>query len=1016
MPVRACFLLLLFAPALAAHRLPIKVYTTANGLPRNSARCMAPDANGMLWLCTSEGLVRFDGYQFRLFGPEYGLPSRSIDDLAPSRNGGYWVVTDAGVCHLPPGSKIGEPCKPLAMPVETGDFQSGSVVESADGNVWIATQRAVFHVSADGKKLEPTPVRLLAGKGSINSFVQASDGALYVASEFALSRWKPGEALPRDISGELPHFEGSEQIALGPHGDLWVLSPRYLHRLRVSKNGSGMQVEAFALPSGRTFATMLFRRDGSLWLASPGIARVEIDGAGAVREVERYSTREGLPYDEIDTLAEDLQGNLWGVTGGYGIFRISDTGFKIHTAADGLVSDRIAGIFESKSGDLCVVSSSVKKDPLNLAARNGDRFERVRYGRPPGAVGSGWGWNQFGFQAHDGEWWFPSESGLFRFAAAARAQDLSGRMPAAFYGAASPLEAAQIFRVFEDSRGDVWISALQPQNNLTQWRRAEGVFHRWKVSEGWRQEGSAPTVIRETRAGGIWVATDEALFRLRGGRFEPIAALPSAQVAYVRDMYVDHAGRLWVATARYGLFRCDNPDAEQPVFRAYTTREGISSNSVRSITEDDAGLLYIGTVRGIDRIDPNAPRGAYRIRHFTVADGVPDSEQNVAFHDSHGRLWFGTLNGLAEFDPSKARTLPPPPIYITRVRVRGEEFPIPWEGARSLRAELPPEKNQLEIQYAGVDLRSLGALRYQYRLAGADRDWSQPVEDISVNYASLPAGDLRFEVRALTTDGEAGEPATLALYVAAPVWERWWFLTLGSLALAGLLGALYNYRVQSLLAIERLRLRLAGDLHDDIGASLTQIAILSELARRDNARDVLEDVAGIAREMVADMSDIVWAVQPHHDRFEALAHRMRRFASDTLSELEIDFDAASLPADFSVPLEYRRPLYLTFKEAANNVARHSGATRVLIRIFIEDGALKLTVEDNGCGFDFETRREGEGISSIQRRMREIGGDAKWKEVAGGGTQFTAVLPLKFLSGARRPSLPKLRGIFARQAR
>lgn len=260
--------------------------------------------------------------------------------------------------------------------------------------------------------------------------------------------------------------------------------------------------------------------------------------------------------------------------------------------------------------------------------------------------------------------------------------------------------AAQIFRIFEDSRGDIWISGLLPHNNLTQWRRKEDVFHRWTLSEGWPEGDYAATVIRETRSGGIWAATDEALFRLRAGRFEPVPALPSAQVAYVRDMYVDRAGRLWVATARYGLFRCDNPDAAQPAFRAYTTQEGISSNSVRSITEDGSGFLYIGTVRGIDRIDPNAPRGAYRIRHFTVADGLPDSEQNVAFHDSHGRLWFGSLNGLAEFDPSKAATLPPPPVYITRLRVRGEELPIPWEGARALRAELPPEKNQLEIQYA----------------------------------------------------------------------------------------------------------------------------------------------------------------------------------------------------------------------------------------------------------------------------------------------------------------------------
>lgn len=1019
----ACLFPLLFAFALGAHRLPIKVYTAANGMPRNSARCIAPDATGMLWLCTSEGLVRFDGYQFRQFGPENGLPSRSIDDIVPSRKGGYWIVTDAGVCRLREGSKIGEPCKPLEMSGFTGDFQSGGLIESPDGNVWIATQKAVFHVSADGRRLEPTPLALPHQRGNILGFAQAPDGSIFVGAESAVYRWKPGEA-PQDISARFPKFEGCEQMEAGPDGDIWVLSPHRLHRISGwngganSKGVSELKVQAYDLPPGRTFSTMLFRRDGSLWLASPAIARVAIEASGQVREIERYSTREGLPSDEVAELAEDLQGNLWGVTNGFGIFRISDSGFKVYTAADGLVSDRIAGIFESRRGDLCVLSSNLARSPENLAVENGGHFERIHYGRPPGARAAGWGWGQFGLQAHDGEWWFPSGSGLFRFASAARLQDLNGRMPAAFYDARSPLGTDQVFRVFEDSKTNIWISALDP-NVLVEWRRASGEFHRWIKKEGWPEGDEVAIAIRETRGGALWVATFDGLFRMRDGRFQAIPAIPSSQTAYLRDMYLDHAGRLWVATARYGLFRCDNPDAAQPVFRNYTTREGLSSNSLRSIVEDGGGLIYIGTVRGIDRIDPSGPPNPYRIRHFTVADGVPDSEQNVAFRDSRGRLWFGSLNGLAEFDPSKSRSLPPPPVYITRLRVRGEEFPLPWQGARTLDAQLQPDENQFEIQYAAPDLRSDGSLRYQYRLANADRDWSHPVEDISVNYASLPPGSYRFEVRALGVDGQTGSPASFQLSVAAPYWRSWWFLALSSLALACLLGAIYNYRVQSLLAIERLRTRLAGDLHDDIGASLTQIAILTEVARRDNQRDVMEDVAGIARETVAEMSDIVWAVQPNHDRFEALAHRMRRFASDTLGDLEIDFDVSTIPPDFSVPLEYRRPLYLVFKEAANNVARHSRATRVLIRFLIEDAPvgrqLKLVVQDNGRGFDFNSSgngaRDGEGISSIQRRMREIGGAAAWEPAPGGGTRFIARLPL-----TSRGNLHKLRGIFARPAR
>jgi signal transduction histidine kinase len=206
---------------------------------------------------------------------------------------------------------------------------------------------------------------------------------------------------------------------------------------------------------------------------------------------------------------------------------------------------------------------------------------------------------------------------------------------------------------------------------------------------------------------------------------------------------------------------------------------------------------------------------------------------------------------------------------------------------------------------------------------------------------------------------------------------------------------LYDYRVRQLLAMERLRTRIATDLHDDIGASLTQISILSELARRGSAPQVLADIANIARAMVSDMSDIVWAVNPRHDRFDGLVHRMRRFSNDVLGGADIDlqFHAEGLPGDVAVPLDSRRPLYLVLKEAVNNVARHSGAKNASIQLELQGGDLKLTVNDDGRGFDATAAHAGEGLASIARRMRDVGGTATWEAQAGGGTRFTAVLPL-----------------------
>jgi signal transduction histidine kinase len=239
------------------------------------------------------------------------------------------------------------------------------------------------------------------------------------------------------------------------------------------------------------------------------------------------------------------------------------------------------------------------------------------------------------------------------------------------------------------------------------------------------------------------------------------------------------------------------------------------------------------------------------------------------------------------------------------------------------------------------------------------------------------------------------QTAGFDLYIAVPLWRRWWFLSGVAILLTGALILLYDYRVRQLLAMERLHTRIATDLHDDIGASLTQISILSELARRGSAPQVLSDIANIARGLVSDMSDIVWAVNPRHDRFEGLVHRMRRFANDVLggADIDLEFQTSGLPADVAVPLDSRRPLYLVLKESVNNVARHSGAKKAEIRLEVVDNHLKLTVCDDGRGIEINPSHTGEGLASIARRMRDVGGTAAWESRPDGGTQFTATLPL-----------------------
>jgi ligand-binding sensor domain-containing protein/signal transduction histidine kinase len=982
-------LLALLPTSASARHLPIQIYTSAQGLPQNTVKCLLPSAAGLLWLCTPEGLVRFDGYHFRVFAEEQGLPSRNVVDMELASQGGYWILTERGLCRLTAASKIGEPCKLLEADTKGAPFYAGSVFESQSGITWVASPTALFRVSSDGKRLERSGFKV-PSHNAIYGIADGWDGSLLISTDQTLFEWQVGQE-PRNLTqgygamGVLAFYRWAED-------EYWLGTTAGFFRMRRQGAERTLKHEVLGGSGIGGISAILRRSDGTVWVSGNGIAHIDVGVNGDMEVRDQYTRADGLPTLQVIGLVEDEQGNLWGATEGSGIFRIEKSGFISYSTSDGLGNARIAELLEDSHGRLCVITSWAAGP--DVLVQDGPVFKRIAVQHPPSIQYFGWGWNQYVVAARDGGWWFPSGAGLLRYPTVTRTEELAHSQPVV-YDEHSPLGCREIFRAWEDPVGDVWITCIAPEGALIRWQRRTGTFKRWTEADGLWHE-AAPMVYRSGPQGTVWMATGNHALRFRNEHFDTFELAPDDRRAGVRDMIVDSGGRVWFATEHSGILRTDNPDDVKPVFSHYTIAQGLSTDYVSSLVEDGSGYIYAGTARGVDRIDPRAPVNSRRIRHFTAADGLPESEQNTALRDRNGHLWFGALAGLAEFDPAKASHRPPPQIYLTRVRVRGEDVPLPWEGAQKLSLDLSSDRNQMEIEYSAIDLASPESLLYQYRLVGEDNDWSEPQERLDVNYARLPSGPFRFEVRALDADGQVSpQIAGFDFVVGVPVWRRWWFLLLVGVVLTAAIVQLYNYRVRQLLALERIRTRIATDLHDDIGASLTQISILTELARRGTAPHVLSDVANIARGLVSDMSDIVWAVNPRHDKFEGLVHRMRRFANDVLggADIDLEFHTDGLPAHVAVPLDARRPLYLVLKEAVNNVARHSGAKRACIRLELAQGNLKLTVVDDGRGFDAMEAHSGEGLVSVTRRMREIGGTATWEPETGGGTRFTAILPL-----------------------
>jgi signal transduction histidine kinase len=442
----------------------------------------------------------------------------------------------------------------------------------------------------------------------------------------------------------------------------------------------------------------------------------------------------------------------------------------------------------------------------------------------------------------------------------------------------------------------------------------------------------------------------------------------------------------------------------------YSTENGLSSNMVWTITEDDFGRIYLGTEKGLNQFDPSTGR----IRLFTTADGLAGDAVYHCMKDRRGTIWVGTINGLSRLTPRAERvSVSPPRIYFSRIQVADQTLSLPERGAEHLpEMTLPAAQNNLRIEYVGLSFRGERVLTYQYKLDGVDDDWNPPRDERSVNYARLSPGSYRFLVRAIHQEGAMSlEPAVFEFRIRPPIWQRWWFVTAAALFLMSIGYAINRYRLAKLLEVERVRTRIAGDLHDDIGASLSEIAVLSEVVRQrtsaaqPEARQLLEAIADKARGLVDTMSDIVWSIDPRRDDLDNVIFRVSDLASDLLEAKGIAFtlDLPPEPEKIRLTPDERRHLYLIFKEAFNNIVRHAQCSRASVKLRIADRRLVAEIADNGCGLPEGYRREegrpsrgGYGLENMQTRAAEMGGEVQIDSTPGEGMRVIVSVPLRSL--------------------
>jgi signal transduction histidine kinase len=312
---------------------------------------------------------------------------------------------------------------------------------------------------------------------------------------------------------------------------------------------------------------------------------------------------------------------------------------------------------------------------------------------------------------------------------------------------------------------------------------------------------------------------------------------------------------------------------------------------------------------------------------------------------------------------------------------------------------LGPTQNNLRVEFGSLHFASGEVLRYQYRLEGADRDWSFPTEQRTINYSNLSPGSYRFMVKAVNGDGLASSRhATISFVILPPLWRRMWFVVMLACAVSAMVYSGHRYRVKQLLQLERIRTRLASDLHDDIGSGLAEIAILTEVAEVhsvEDDRDLVRRAGDRARQLREAMTDIVWSVDPQHGRITDLVGRVRQsvFSLMESNGRRVTFEGPEESTTTGLAPDRARHVLLITKEALTNILKHAAASEVMVRLKVENRRLVLEVRDNGCGFDPARPHMGMGLRSLRRRTADSGGELTVESSPGRGCRLTFSLPL-----------------------
>lgn len=945
-------------------------------MPGNEVTGIAQDGSGFLWVAYLNGLAKFDGVRFqnvRLpIPPEREFTIRKLLRTSGDR---FWLALDGGtvISIAPDRTNVFTAADGLsaARPI--------NLVENRDGAIWIGySDSSACRIF--GKEISRYDSANGLAKTGNCRLATDTEGNLWFGQTGRVGLWGGGRF---QTLLNLP----AQHVRVGKarHGGIWICADNKIFSYR--KGGQLLERADLGFDIAQVLPeTTLEDRSGALWLGTYG--------GGLFRCGETNFESVEISQRTVLSLFEDREGSVWVGTAGGGLNRVRPTVLELHDMESGLPFETARSICVDSTGRIWV------------AGRNGALAWREKNSWHLCDANDGWDGDLATCVANDsqGAVWI----GTYQRDALYHWQNGSFTK----LDHSSGLGGKTVRLLMPDRDGNLWVGLNTPSGLQ---RLKNGTFQNFELPRG----SGAICAGAIAADGNVWFGTTSgSLLRVDGNHLVDETHRALSERRSITSLQATTDGSLWIGYFGAGIGRL-----RANGFRHIAPEQGLPSGRIDDTMLDNRGWFWFSTDQGILRVskaDMDAVADG-REKHLDAIYYGSDELVSLqayspyfpgAARQPNGNILFPLLTGLAVVHPDRFSTNKTPPQVIIESAIADDESPA--QPAKDGVLHFGPGLRKLEFQFTAPSFIAPSSIRFRHKLEGVDEDWIDLGTQRRVTYTRLPPGKYNFRVTACNYAGVWNDVGAVAAFEVEPFfWETTSFkiasVILLPLCLVGLVRYLSTRRLrhemrqlQQEAALDRERARIAKDIHDDLGASLTQISILSEIATRqlppaNNVGGHVRKLAQTARLAFTSLDEIVWAVNPRNDTLANLLDYLAQFALDFLSPTPIRcrLDFPSQPPDCAVSSEVRHTLYLVVREALNNIVKHARATEVHLRAALVDGALHLCIEDNGVGFDsLESQPEADGLLNMRQRLTDVGGKFRIESRRGSGTIIRIETPLQ----------------------